>query len=65
MDIIGIGYMGFETTKLDEWRDYGPNVMGFGVGRNPERTPIRFISRSTIVAIALPSIPVRSIVSPI
>ncbi|MFG3695179.1 VOC family protein [Stutzerimonas stutzeri] len=39
MDIIGIGYMGFETTKLDEWRDYGPNVMGFGIGRSPESDP--------------------------
>jgi len=39
VDIIGIGYMGFETTKLDEWRDYGPNVMGFGIGRSPESDP--------------------------
>jgi 2,3-dihydroxybiphenyl 1,2-dioxygenase len=36
MDIIGIGYLGFETTKLDEWRSYGPEVMGFQVGRSPE-----------------------------
>jgi len=39
MDIIGIGYLGFESTKLDEWRDYGPNVMGFEIGNSPEADP--------------------------
>jgi hypothetical protein len=39
MDIIGIGYLGFETTKLDEWREYGPQVMGFGIGNTPESDP--------------------------
>lgn len=39
MDIIGIGYLGFETAKLDEWRDYGPNVMGFQLGKSPEADP--------------------------
>ena len=36
MDIIGIGYLGFETTRLDEWRSYGPEVMGFQIGHSPE-----------------------------
>ena len=39
MDIIGIGYIGFETTKIDEWRSYGPEVMGFQIGRTPESDP--------------------------
>ena len=39
MDIIGIGYLGFETAKMDEWRDYGPNVMGFQIGNTPESDP--------------------------
>ena len=39
MDIIGIGYMGFETAKIDEWRDYGPNVMGFQIACSPESEP--------------------------
>ena len=33
MDINGIGYLGFETTKLEEWRTYGPEVMGFQVAK--------------------------------
>ncbi|HEX8602233.1 MAG TPA: 2,3-dihydroxybiphenyl 1,2-dioxygenase, partial [Pseudoduganella sp.] len=36
MDIIGIGYLGFETANLDAWRDYGPQVMGFQAGNAPE-----------------------------
>ena len=36
MNIIGIGYLGFETTKLDEWRTYGPDVMGFQTANSPE-----------------------------
>ncbi|MEY2892412.1 MAG: hypothetical protein RJA98_2320 [Pseudomonadota bacterium] len=39
MDIIGIGYLGFESTQLDAWRDYGPNVMGFQIGQSPESDP--------------------------
>lgn len=35
MDIIGIGYLGFESTCLDAWRDYGPQVMGFQLGISP------------------------------
>lgn len=36
MDIIGIGYLGFETAKLDEWRTYGPEVLGLQIGASPE-----------------------------
>jgi 2,3-dihydroxybiphenyl 1,2-dioxygenase len=39
MDICGIGYIGFESPDLDAWRDYGPNVMGMGIGKNPENDP--------------------------
>lgn len=39
MDIIGLGYLGFETTQLDEWRSYGPEVMGFQIGHTPESDP--------------------------
>ena len=33
MDIISIGYLGFETTKLGDWRSYGPEVMGFQIAK--------------------------------
>jgi 2,3-dihydroxybiphenyl 1,2-dioxygenase len=33
VDINGIGYLGFESTKLDEWRGYGPEVMGFQIAK--------------------------------
>jgi 2,3-dihydroxybiphenyl 1,2-dioxygenase len=36
VDIIGIGYLGFETANLDAWREYGPQVMGFQVASAPE-----------------------------
>ncbi|MCC5861781.1 MAG: VOC family protein [Gammaproteobacteria bacterium] len=39
MDIIGIGYLGFETPDLEAWRDYGPQVLGMGIGENPEDDP--------------------------
>jgi 2,3-dihydroxybiphenyl 1,2-dioxygenase len=40
VDIIGIGYLGFETTRLEEWRNYGPEVMGFQIGKAPESDPL-------------------------
>ncbi len=39
MDIIGIGYLGFETARIEEWRDYGPHVMGFQIAPSPESEP--------------------------
>jgi 2,3-dihydroxybiphenyl 1,2-dioxygenase len=36
MDIIGMGYLGFESSNLDAWRSYGPEVMGFQIGPSPE-----------------------------
>jgi 2,3-dihydroxybiphenyl 1,2-dioxygenase len=36
MDIIGISYLGFESAKLPEWRDYGPAVLGFAPTVSPE-----------------------------
>jgi 2,3-dihydroxybiphenyl 1,2-dioxygenase len=34
MDIIGIGYLGFESAQLEEWRSYGPEVMGFQITKS-------------------------------
>ena len=39
MDITGVGYLGFETTKIEEWREYGPQVMGFQIGHAPASDP--------------------------
>lgn len=39
MNIISIGYLGFETAKLDEWRQYGPQIMGFQIAPSPESDP--------------------------
>src|ERR1700733_282032 len=39
MDIRGIGYVGFESPNIDAWRDYGPNVLGMGLGPSPEDEP--------------------------
>ena len=39
MDIIGIGYLGFESPNIDAWRDYGPHVLGLGIGATPESDP--------------------------
>ncbi|MDE1004078.1 MAG: VOC family protein [Paraburkholderia fungorum] len=36
MDIIGIGYLGLETANMDEWRTYGPEVLGLQIGASPE-----------------------------
>lgn len=39
MDIIGMGYLGIETSKLEEWRTYGPEVMGFQLAASPQTDP--------------------------
>tara|TARA_B100000929_G_scaffold290483_1_gene284235 strand:- start:880 stop:1794 length:915 start_codon:yes stop_codon:yes gene_type:complete len=39
VNIIGIGYLGFESTKMEEWRAYGPEVMGFQITGSPENDP--------------------------
>src|SRR5699024_8889668 len=31
MDIVGLAYMGMESTNLDEWRSYAPEVLGMQV----------------------------------
>jgi 2,3-dihydroxybiphenyl 1,2-dioxygenase len=36
MDIIGMGYLGFESSNLEAWRTYGPEVLGFQIGPSPE-----------------------------
>jgi 2,3-dihydroxybiphenyl 1,2-dioxygenase len=39
MDIRGIGYLGFESPNIAAWRDYGPNVLGLGIGVSPPDEP--------------------------
>lgn len=39
MNLIGVGYVGIESTKLDEWRQYGPEIMGFQIAPSPESDP--------------------------
>ncbi|WP_242153572.1 VOC family protein [Sphingomonas sp. BAUL-RG-20F-R05-02] len=42
MDIIGVGYLGFETAKLEEWRDYGTGVLGWQVADNVDPDGLHF-----------------------
>lgn len=35
MDIIGIGYLGFQSANIDTWRDYAPNVLGMEIAASP------------------------------
>ena len=35
MDIIGMGYIGIESTNIEEWRSYGPEVLGFQIAESP------------------------------
>ncbi|BFM08202.1 VOC family protein [Halioxenophilus aromaticivorans] len=39
MNIISIGYIGFETSKIEQWRSYGPEVMGFQIAPSPSQDP--------------------------
>ena len=39
MNLIGIGYLGFETANIEQWREYGPEVMGFQIAPTPESDP--------------------------
>jgi 2,3-dihydroxybiphenyl 1,2-dioxygenase len=39
MDIIGVGYLGFESTTIEEWRTYGPEVLGLQIGASPQADP--------------------------
>jgi 2,3-dihydroxybiphenyl 1,2-dioxygenase len=32
MDILGMGYLGFESPNPKAWLEYGPEVLGFGLG---------------------------------
>lgn len=46
MDIIGIGYLGFESPNLDAWRGYAPQVLGLGLGNAPAGDPDPLYLRS-------------------
>lgn len=46
MDIIGIGYLGFESPDLDAWREYAPQVLGLGLGTAPATDPDSLYLRS-------------------
>lgn len=39
MDIIGISYLGFESAKLSEWKDYAPAVLGWAQAEAPADDP--------------------------
>jgi extradiol dioxygenase len=37
MKILSLGYLGFDTTRHEEWLDFGPRIMGLGLGhRGPD-----------------------------
>ncbi|OHC35511.1 MAG: 2,3-dihydroxybiphenyl 1,2-dioxygenase [Pseudomonadales bacterium RIFCSPLOWO2_02_FULL_63_210] len=46
MDIIGIGYLGFESPNLEAWREYAPQVLGLGLGNTPPGDPDSLYLRS-------------------
>lgn len=39
MDIVGISYLGFESAKLSEWKDYAPAVLGWAHAEPPADDP--------------------------
>lgn len=39
MDILGIGYLGFESTSPGAWKDYGTDVLGFEMAASPADDP--------------------------
>src|SRR5690606_32842514 len=46
MDIIGIGYLGFESPNLDAWHEYAPQVLALGLGDAPAGDPDSLYPRS-------------------
>jgi len=38
MDILGLGYVGIESPNVEEWSEYGPQVMGFGLAPSEQGT---------------------------
>jgi hypothetical protein len=52
MDILGLGYVGFETSDVKAWAEYGPSVLGFGLSdrSNDETAYLRMDDRSFRVA---------------
>ena len=46
MDIIGIGYLGFESPNLETWREYAAQVLGLGLGNAPPGDPDSLYLRS-------------------
>lgn len=32
MNVVGLGYVGIETTNPDAWADFGPNILGLSIG---------------------------------
>jgi 2,3-dihydroxybiphenyl 1,2-dioxygenase len=39
MEILGIGYLGFETPSPEKWRAFGTEILGFNVGQVPKGVP--------------------------
>ncbi|MDQ1694853.1 MAG: hypothetical protein QOJ03_206, partial [Frankiaceae bacterium] len=38
MDILGLGYLGIESPNVEEWSEYGPQVLGFGLAPSERGT---------------------------
>src|SRR5205807_3226577 len=38
MDILGLGYVGIESPNVEEWSEYGPQVLGFGLAPSERGT---------------------------
>ena len=53
MDIVGLGYLGFESEQAKQWLEYGPEVCGFGLNqtRNDDVVYLRMDDRHHRIAI--------------
>jgi extradiol dioxygenase len=38
MDILGLGYVGIESPRVEDWSEYGPQVLGMGLAPAPRGT---------------------------
>ena len=55
MDLLGIGYLGFESPNAKAWREYGPEVLGLGLAEarkgDAETVHLRMDDRAYRIAI--------------
>ncbi len=53
MDILGLGYIGLNAKSLDDWRDYGPNLLGLQlIDRGATRLAFRMDDRTQRLLVA-------------